>query len=68
MHYSFSGITFVGDEEKARTTPIKHDGVTFPQAAEAFLYPLLVVIDASRNDKARGAVISLDKRWDLLFL
>ena len=68
VHYPFSGITFVWDEEKARTNPIKHDGVTFPQAAEAFLDPLLVVVDASRNDEARDAVIGLDTRWNLLFV
>ena len=68
VYYSFSGITFVWNEEKARINPIKHDGVTFLQAAEAFSDPLLVVVDASRNDEARDAVIGLDTRWNLLFV
>lgn len=44
------------------------NGITFRQAAEAFFDPFLVVVDASRNDDARDAVIALDKRWNLLFV
>jgi hypothetical protein len=29
---------------------------------------LLIVVDASRNDKARDAVIGLDRRWNLLYV
>jgi uncharacterized protein len=35
---------------------------------QAFFDPLLVVVDASRNDEARDAVIGLDKRWNLLYV
>jgi uncharacterized protein len=42
--------------------------MTFQQAAEAFFDPFLVVIDASRNDEAREAVIGLDARWHLLYV
>ncbi len=66
VYFSLNGITFVWNEAKAQLNPIKHDGVTFQQAAEAFFDPLLVVVDASRNDEARDAVIGLDKRWSLL--
>ncbi len=38
------------------------------QAAEAFFDPLLVVVDASRNDQARDAIIGLDRRWNLLYV
>jgi uncharacterized protein len=48
--------------------PINRDGVTFPQAAEAFFDPFLLVVDASRNDEARDAVIGLDRRWNLLYV
>ncbi|MEQ9367755.1 MAG: BrnT family toxin [Coleofasciculus chthonoplastes F3-SA18-01] len=41
---------------------------TFQQATEAFFDPFLVVVDASRNDEARDAVIGLDKRWNLLYV
>ncbi len=61
-----NGITFVWNDEKARINPINHDGVTFQQSAEAFFDPLLVVINASRNDEARDAVMGLDRRWNLL--
>ncbi|MGB3787482.1 MAG: BrnT family toxin [Phormidesmis sp.] len=68
VYFSLNGITFVWNEAKAQLNPIKHDGVTFQQAAEAFFDPLLVVVDTSRNDEARDAVIGLDKRWSLLFV
>jgi uncharacterized protein len=42
--------------------------VTFLQAVEAFFDPFLVVVDASRNDEERDAVIGLDRRWNLLYV
>ena len=70
MNVSFllNGITFVWDEEKARINPIKHDGITFEQAATAFFDPFLILVDASRNDEARDAVIGLDGHWKLLYV
>ena len=63
-----NGVTFVWNDEKARINPINHDGVTFQQATEAFFDPLFVLVDASRNDEARAAVIGLDRRWNLLYV
>jgi uncharacterized protein len=68
VYFVLNGITFVWNADKAQTNPQKHDGVTFQQAAEAFFDPLLVVVEASRNEEARDAVIGLDKRWNLLFV
>lgn len=68
VYFVLNGITFVWNDEKARFNPINHDGVTFPQAAEVFFDPLLVVIDASRNDETRDAVIGLDQRWNVLYV
>jgi len=68
MHFALNGITFVWNDEKARTNFQKHDGVTFQQAAEVFFDPLLVVVDASRNDEARDAIIGLDRRWNILYV
>lgn len=68
VYFVLSGITFAWNGEKARINPINHDDVTFQQAAEAFFDPLLVVVDASRNDEARDAVIGLDRRWNLLYV
>ena len=63
-----NGVAFVWNEEKARINPSNHDGVTFQQAAEAFFDPFLVVVDASRNEEERDAVIGLDRRWNLLYV
>ena len=66
--YVLNGITFVWNDDKARNNPGKHEGVVFQQAAEAFFDPFLVVVDASRNDEARDAVIGMDIRWNLLYV
>ena len=42
--------------------------MTFQQAAEAFFDPFLIVVDASRNNEAREAVIGMDRRWNLLYV
>ena len=68
IFYTLNGITFIWNEEKAQSNIFKHDGITFQQAAEAFFDPFLIVVDASRNDKARDAVIGFDTKWDLLFV
>ncbi|MBD1919536.1 BrnT family toxin [Microcoleus sp. FACHB-831] len=68
VFFVLNGITFVWDDEKAQKNPAKHDGVTFEQAAEVFFDPFLVVVDASRNDEARDAVIGLDRRWNFLYV
>ena len=68
IYFVLNGITFVWDDEKARSNPVKHNGITFQQAAEAFFDPFLMVIDASRNEESRDAVIGLDTRWNLLYV
>lgn len=68
VYFVLNSVAFVWNEQKARINPNNHDGITFEQAAEAFFDPLLVVVDASRNDEARDAVIGLDRRWNLLYV
>jgi uncharacterized protein len=68
VYFVLNGITFSWDEEKARINPINHNGITFQQAAEAFFDPFFILVDASRNDEARDAVIGLDARWNLLYV
>ena len=68
IYYELHNITFVWDKNKALINSIKHDGVTFEQAAEAFFDPFLKVVDASRNEEARDAIIGLDTHWNLLFV
>ncbi|MEG4088585.1 BrnT family toxin [Microcoleus sp. Pol12B4] len=63
-----NGITFVWNDSKAQINLTNHDEVTFQQTAESFFDPFLVVVDASRNEEARDAVIGLDSRWDLLYV
>jgi len=66
IRYRLHGITFVWDREKARTNPVRHKGVTFEQAAEAFFDPFLRVVDASRQGESRDALIGMDNGWRLL--
>ena len=64
--FVLQSITFIWDENKARENPRHHDGITFEQAAEAFFDPFLKVVDASRNEEARDAIIGMDTRWTLV--
>lgn len=68
VYFVLNGITFTWNAEKARINPVNHNGITFQQAAEAFFDPFLIVVDASRNDEARDAVIGLDTRYNLLYV
>lgn len=60
MRYELNGTAFVWDEEKARRNPVLHDGITFDVAVEVFFDPFLRLVDASRNDEVREAVIGYD--------
>jgi len=66
--FILNGITFIWNEEKAKQNPIKHKGITFQKAAEAFFDPFFVVVDASSNYEARDAVIGMDKNNYFLFV
>ncbi|MBR8831055.1 MAG: hypothetical protein N5P05_003760 [Chroococcopsis gigantea SAG 12.99] len=68
VYFVANGVTFVWNQEKAKINPINHDGVTFERAVEAFFDPFLVIVDASRNQEVRDAVIGLDKSWKLLYV
>jgi len=67
-HYTLNGISFVWDQTKAEKNQVKHNGISFEQAAQSFFDPFLRITDASRNDEAREAVIGMDKQWNLLFV
>lgn len=68
VYFVLNGITFVWNNEKALINSRKHDGVTFQQAASAFFDPFLKVVDASRSNEARDAIIGIDTNWVLLFV
>jgi uncharacterized DUF497 family protein len=61
------GITFVWDSNKASTNLRKH-GMPFEQGAEAFFDPFLKLVEASRHEEARDAIIGIATRWNLLFV
>jgi uncharacterized protein len=68
VHYELNGTTFVWDQEKARSNITAHDGITFEQAAEVFFDPFFRLVDATRNEEARDAVIGFDTLGRLLFV
>jgi len=67
MRFVLHGITFVWDSTKASTNLRQH-GIPFEQAVEAFFDPFLKLVDASRHEEARDAIIGMDTRWNLLFV
>jgi uncharacterized protein len=67
MRFVLHAITFVWDSNEASTNLRKH-GILFEQAAEAFFDPFLKLVDASRHEEARDAIIGMDTRWNLLFV
>ncbi|MDO9270539.1 MAG: BrnT family toxin [Methylobacter sp.] len=60
--------SFVWNARKAAANPIKHDGISFDQATEAFFDPFLKLVDAGRNHESRDAVIGYDEKGRLLFV
>jgi uncharacterized DUF497 family protein len=68
VYFVLNGITFVWNDEKAQSNPSEHGGITLQQAAEAFLDPFLIVMDASCNDETRGAIVGMDRCWNLLYV
>ena len=60
-------INFVWDRRKLNINLVKH-GISFEQAAEAFFDPFIKIVDASRNQEERDAIVGMDKQWNLLFV
>ena len=67
MHHRIGGNDFVWDAAKAAGT-WRRRGIHFEDAATVFMDPLLVLIDASRRDEARDAVIGFDQLGCLLYV
>ena len=65
--FELGGNTFVWNATKGASNLRKH-GVRFEEAAAVFDDPLFVLVDASRNDDARDAVIGFDASGRLLFV
>jgi len=68
IKYIHNEISFIWDKEKAQKNISKHDGISFEQATDVFFDPFLKVVDASRNNEARDAVIGMDKNWNVLYV
>lgn len=68
IKYIYNEISFIWDKEKAQKNIAKYDGISFEQATEAFFDPFLKVVDASRNNEQRDAVIGMDKNWNVLYV
>jgi len=66
-HYEYSDIDFVWDTQKASANFSKH-GVLFEEAVAAFFDPFFVLVNASRNNEEREAVVGLDASARLLFV
>ena len=68
IKYIHNEISFIWDKDKALNNIAKHDGISFEQATEAFFDPFLKVVDASRKNETRDAVIGMDKSWNVLYV
>ncbi len=67
IHYSLRGLLFEWDREKAVTNLRKH-GVSFEDACEVFLDPLLLLRDAGDADGLTQVVIGETLNERLLFV
>jgi hypothetical protein len=67
VRYSFGGLLFEWDQDKARTNLEKH-GVSFENACEVFTDPLLFYKDTNEEDGATQAVIGETRNEHLLFV
>ena len=68
IEYELRGIVFRWNAEKERTNIRKHDGVTFRQAAQVFLDPFVIGMDASRKGEVRDAAIGMDFDFHVLYV
>ncbi|MCX7193100.1 MAG: BrnT family toxin [Proteobacteria bacterium] len=68
IHYEINGTSFVWHARKAAGNPVKHDGITFEQAAAVFFDPFFALLEAGCNDEARDAIIGFDASSRLLFV
>jgi uncharacterized DUF497 family protein len=67
IHFELNGESFVWSADKASRNERKH-GIRFEEAAAVFFDPLFILVDASRNDESRDAVIGYDTAGRLLFV
>ena len=68
VRFELNGVAFVWDSAKARSNLLEHEGVRLEDAVQVFFDPFLRLVDASRNDQTRDAVIGYDLQGRLLFV
>src|SRR5487761_2274828 len=68
IHYELNGTRFVWHAKKAASNPVKHDGITFEEAATVFFDPFFELVKAERRDEGRDAIIGCDISGRLLFV
>ncbi|MHB1358549.1 MAG: BrnT family toxin [Rhodocyclaceae bacterium] len=67
IQYELNGDLFVWDATKAERNWHKH-GVRFEEAVTVFYDPLFILLDASRNNEVRDAVVGFDSLGRLLYV
>lgn len=67
IRFEHNGLLCVWDATKAKRNRQKH-GIDFEQACEVFFDPFMRLVNASRNDEARDAVIGRDAIGRLLYV
>jgi uncharacterized DUF497 family protein len=67
IRFELNGLLHVWDESKAKHNRQKH-GIDFETACEVFFDPFFRLVEASRNDEARDAVIGCDAPGRLLYV
>lgn len=67
-HYELNGTSFRWNAAKATANLRKHEGVSFEEAAWVFFDPFFRLVDASRNDESRHAVIGYGQQGRLLYV
>lgn len=66
--FELNSLSFVWDARKAAANRVKHEGISFEQAATVFFDPFFRLVEAGRNSEARDAVIGFDTSGRLLFV
>ena len=67
IRFELNGLPFVWDQAKALRNQRKHH-LVFEEAAEVFFDPFFRLVDASRHEEARDAVIGRDTRGRALYV
>lgn len=68
VRFELNDTQFVWDSDKERANIRAHDRIDFARAATVFFDPFLRVVDASRNDEVRNALIGFDSQAVMLFV